>query len=235
MYARSVGRRTRKRKTAAARVEVQWDRGALCVPAWVVDHDSYRRWARSDEFPETGRIAFLNGIIWVDVSMEQVFSHVDVKTEIATVLRSLVRQEDHGYLFADGTLVFHPGAGVSNEPDACFISYESVQSGAAKWVKGTEIGYVEVEGTPDMVLEVVSDSSLQKDTVHLRELYWKAGVAEYWLVDARGSESRSSRSSSGTTGATPRRAAAKEAGSNRPSSAAPFGSSPAQTAWATGA
>jgi Uma2 family endonuclease len=36
-----------------------------------------------------------------------------------------------------------------------------------------------------MALEVVSRSSVQKDTVVLRDAYWKAGVREYWLVDAR--------------------------------------------------
>jgi Uma2 family endonuclease len=188
MYARSIARRTRKKKTAVTWVEAHWDRGEFSVPGWVVDHDSYRRWARSDEFPERGRFAFLNGIIWVDLTMEQLFSHNEIKTKVIAVLTALVENQDLGYLFSDGTLVSHPGAGVSNEPDACFISYESVLSGKAKWIAGAEEGYVEVEGTPDMVLEVVSDSSVKKDTVDLRELYWKAGVAEYWLVDARGSE-----------------------------------------------
>jgi Uma2 family endonuclease len=36
-----------------------------------------------------------------------------------------------------------------------------------------------------MVLEVVSAGSVQKDTVELRDAYWKASVKEYWLVDAR--------------------------------------------------
>jgi Uma2 family endonuclease len=45
--------------------------------------------------------------------------------------------------------------------------------------------FPELEGTPEMVLEVVSATSVQKDTVELRELYWKAGIAEYWLVDVR--------------------------------------------------
>jgi Uma2 family endonuclease len=36
-----------------------------------------------------------------------------------------------------------------------------------------------------VVLEVVSDSSVRKDTVVLRRAYWEAGVREYWLVDAR--------------------------------------------------
>jgi Uma2 family endonuclease len=37
-----------------------------------------------------------------------------------------------------------------------------------------------------MVLEVVSRSSVKKDTVTLRQAYWEAGIPEYWLVDARG-------------------------------------------------
>jgi Uma2 family endonuclease len=45
---------------------------------------------------------------------------------------------------------------------------------------------VEVEGPPDMVLEVVSDSSVAKDTQRLPEAYFAAGVGEFWLVDARG-------------------------------------------------
>jgi Uma2 family endonuclease len=36
-----------------------------------------------------------------------------------------------------------------------------------------------------MVLEVVIASSVQKDTVVLRQSYWQANIPEYWLVDAR--------------------------------------------------
>jgi Uma2 family endonuclease len=41
-----------------------------------------------------------------------------------------------------------------------------------------------------MVLEVVSPSSARKDTVDLLDLYWRAGIPEYWLVDPRGDEPR---------------------------------------------
>ena len=37
-----------------------------------------------------------------------------------------------------------------------------------------------------MVLEVVSDTSVEKDTVILPPLYHAAGVDEFWRVDARG-------------------------------------------------
>src|SRR5262249_37330292 len=45
---------------------------------------------------------------------------------------------------------------------------------------------LEVEGAPDMVLEVVSATSVRKDTVELRTLYWAAGIPEYWLVNPLG-------------------------------------------------
>lgn len=53
-------------------------------------------------------------------------------------------------------------------------------------IEGALEGFVEIEGTPDMVLEVVSGSSVSKDTEWLRDLHWKAGIAEYWLIDCRG-------------------------------------------------
>ena len=36
-----------------------------------------------------------------------------------------------------------------------------------------------------MVLEIVSDGSVHKDTITLRKLYARAEIPEYWLVDVR--------------------------------------------------
>ena len=52
-------------------------------------------------------------------------------------------------------------------------------------MEGTKTGFLELEGSPDMTLEIISASSIKKDTETLRELYHRAGVREYWLVDAR--------------------------------------------------
>jgi hypothetical protein len=43
-------------------------------------------------------------------------------------------------------------------------------------IEGKEEGHVELEGSLDMVLEVVSASSVHKDTVVLRRAYWQAGM-----------------------------------------------------------
>lgn len=45
------------------------------IPSWVKDLESFRRWARSDEYPEHGWFSFLHGVFWVDLSMEQLFTH----------------------------------------------------------------------------------------------------------------------------------------------------------------
>lgn len=38
---------------------------------------------------------------------------------------------------------------------------------------------------PDLVIEIVSPSSEDKDTEWLQKYYWEAGIPEYWLIDAR--------------------------------------------------
>jgi Uma2 family endonuclease len=76
---------------------------------------------------------------------------------------------------------------VSNNPDAAAILWKSLQSGKVRYVshQGREL---EIEGSPDWILEIVSDSSVFKDTVQLRKAYHRARISEYWLVDARGKD-----------------------------------------------
>jgi Uma2 family endonuclease len=38
---------------------------------------------------------------------------------------------------------------------------------------------------PELVIEVVSMSSAERDYVQKREEYWSLGIKEYWIVDAR--------------------------------------------------
>jgi Uma2 family endonuclease len=159
------------------------------IPPSVGDLDSFRRWARSEEFPETGRICYLSGEVWVDMSKEQ-FSHNQVKGEIASVLTRLCKHAPAGRYFPDGYLLSNTVAELSTNPDGMFASVESLQTGVVRLIAGAEGGFVELEGAPDMVLEVVSQSSVQKDTVVLRDLYWRPGVREYWLVDVRGEKLR---------------------------------------------
>jgi Uma2 family endonuclease len=40
-----------------------------------------------------------------------------------------------------------------------------------------------VEGPPDVAIEIVSPDSIERDYHQKRELYQKAGVREYWIID----------------------------------------------------
>jgi Uma2 family endonuclease len=161
------------------------DHESITIPTWVVDHESFRRWVNSGDFPEEGRICYLQGETWVDMSKEQAFSHNQVKTEIGFVVTGLAKQRGGTY-FADGMYLSCEDVGLSSQPDGIYATEDAFDTGRLHFVEGDDEGYVELEGAPDMVLEVVSASSVKKDKVTLPELYWKAGITEYWLVDARG-------------------------------------------------
>src|SRR5262245_10107321 len=155
------------------------------VPDWVSDLESFRRWSDGDAYPETGQVSFLKGDVWVDMSKEQLFFHNDIKGEFTMVLRGLVKTDRLGRYLTDGAFLSNIDADISNQPDGVFISTSAVQHRQVRVVEGRTRGHVELEGSPDMVLEVVSDSSVEKDTVVLRQAYAEAGIREYWLVDAR--------------------------------------------------
>ena len=95
---------------------------------------------------------------------------------------------DFGDMYINGVLVSNVDADVSNNPDMVGISWESVESGKVRYVSTAKDREIEIEGSPDWVLEIVSRSSVTKDKRDLRQAYHQAGIREYWLVDARGAD-----------------------------------------------
>lgn len=166
-------------------VTLHVDYGQVDIPDWVVDIESFRRWTDTTEFPQNTRVWWLKREVWIDVSKEQVFTHLGVKNEFYYVLTGLVKAGQLGLFLPDGLLLSNFAAEISGNPDATFLSNDTLRSDRVRLIEGVEGGYVEVQGTLDMVLEVVSRSSEEKDLVVLRQAYWEADIPEYWLVDAR--------------------------------------------------
>jgi Uma2 family endonuclease len=160
----------------------------VVVPPSAHSLAGFRAWAKSADFPERGRISFIDHEIFIDMSPEELETHNKVKTEIGRVLANLNKRLKLGEFYSDRTLVTNVEANVSNEPDAAFARWETLEQQRLRLVprEGEEGKYMELEGTPDWVLEIVSDSSVRKDTRRLRERYHRAGIPEYWLIDARG-------------------------------------------------
>ncbi len=123
------------------------------------------------------------------MSPESLFSHNQPKTEIASVLYGLAKRLDIGTVFGDRARVVVESVGLSCEPDLTYVSNESFDlkrvalTPKDDWPRDA----VEIVGPPDLVVEIVSDSSVRKDTEDLYRLYFEAGIKEYWLIDARGS------------------------------------------------
>lgn len=164
---------------------IDGDRARL--PRSVFEHAGFRAWARSGEVPEWLRVAFVGGEVLIEMSPEAIESHNKAKRKITETLGRIIDDEDLGEAYADGVLVTHEGAQLTTEPDFAFVSWASFDSGRVRLIEkaNRDDDHVEIAGTPDLIVEVVSDHSVRKDTQLLRDAYARAGVPEYWLVDTR--------------------------------------------------
>jgi Uma2 family endonuclease len=164
------------------------DEAPICIPASARRLDGFRAWATSPEFPSRGWIAFLDGTIWIDMSPEEFETHNKVKVAIESTLYRWSLRYELGTVYGDRSLVTNRAAKLSTEPDCSFVSFDSMKSKRVKQVgrKGQPGEYMEMLGSPDLVVEIVSRSSMAKDLRTLRRLYHRAGVSEYWLVNALG-------------------------------------------------
>lgn len=70
--------------------------------------------------------------------------------------------------------IFLPDGGDPLRPDVSFVSRER-----------SAIVKQHIHGTPDLVCEVLSDSTAARDLGVKAERYLKCGVAEYWIIDPR--------------------------------------------------
>jgi Uma2 family endonuclease len=161
--------------------------GGVSIPADAFVQDGFRRWVMSDEFPSRRRATFAEGEVFFEMSPESIEAHNKVKKAFTAALENLISGENLGELYMDGAFLTNERAGLSTEPDVMFASWETLEKGRLVLTPGNPDG-VELVGTPDVVVEVVSPSSIRKDTVSLRAAYARAGVSEYWLCDARGEE-----------------------------------------------
>lgn len=160
----------------------------LRIPARAHTLPGFRAWVFSDEFPEKLRATYLSGEVYLDLSKEEIRTHAAVKAEVFGVLWNLNQTIDFGDIYV-GVRVTNQDAEVSNNPDGVAVLWESLDSGRVTYVAKND-RELEIAGSPDWLLEIVSDGSVVKDTQELRAAYHRARIPEYWLIDARGPEIR---------------------------------------------
>lgn len=163
----------------------------LSIPPGSGDLEGFRLWTRSGQFPEWGRIDYLGGNIDINMSPEDLYTHGAVKTALAAQLHFRIAEADRGLVLVDRGRISNPFASLSVEPDIVVALWSSLAAGRVREIASARQQpgrFIELEGSPDLVVEVVSDGSLSKDTRRLPKLYAAAGIPEFWLVDARGEE-----------------------------------------------
>ena len=121
-------------------------------------------------FPEDKRYEIIDGEVHMVPSPGE--AHQDVCANLAFVLRVFVKENALGKVyFAPLDVVFSEIDVV--QLDIMFISKERLNI----------ITERNIQGAPDLIVEIISPSSEYRDRVIKRKLYSKYGVKEYWLVD----------------------------------------------------
>jgi Uma2 family endonuclease len=150
------------------------------LPPDVATLAGFRVWAGS--VPEHAAVWFVNGDVWFDSRPQQLFAEAAVRVAIVSELATLAKGRE-GHVFSRGAFWVARGVEVAGNPDGMYIADESIESGRVRFLPDPPYDCTEVEGTPDMVLDIVKTAG---GSPPLREAYYDAGIPEYWLVDARG-------------------------------------------------
>jgi len=98
--------------------------------------------------------------------------HSDIVLFLAGLMRLIVQQRDLGRVLGPEVQVrLRPG--LRRVPDLLFVAKEQAD----------RIQPTLVEGAPDLIVEVVSPDSVERDWREKYLEYQTAGVGEYWVVD----------------------------------------------------
>ena len=98
--------------------------------------------------------------------------HQEVAADLGTSLSMFVREHDLGRVYFASTDVMFSDADVA-QPDLLYISKERQHIRTP----------ANIQGAPDLIVEILSPSSARWDWGYKRELYARHGVREYWIVD----------------------------------------------------
>lgn len=154
------------------------------IPPTAFSLAGFRRWANSPDFPTRGRISYIQGEIEVDMNADELRDHNPLKVALVTALQNIIDAEDLGVVLVDGARLINDDADIGNEPDLVFARWGTIETGKVKYVESDDGSgrCVELEGRPDLVVEVVSKYSIHKDKVQLPQAYFDGGISEYWLI-----------------------------------------------------
>lgn len=131
----------------------------------VLTYDDYLR------LPNDGkRYEILEGEIFVSPS--PVTKHQRISRNLLALLHQHVRQHKLGEVFSAPTDVVLSSTNVV-QPDLLFVSN----------ARRNIITEKNIQGAPDLIIEILSETSAEQDRTTKKQIYARHGVKEYWLID----------------------------------------------------
>ena len=120
--------------------------------------------------PDDERYQLIDGELIMSES--PIIAHQDNQMKLGNRMTNFVERNDAGVVYSPNTDVVLSDTDVV-QPDLLFISKE----------RRHIIGEANIQGAPDLVVEILSPSTTRRDWGVKRELYAKHGVREYWIAD----------------------------------------------------
>lgn len=122
--------------------------------------------------PEDGkRYEAIDGDLHVTAAPSR--RHQRVSHRLAVELDRLLEEPGYGVIFEAPFGIEFPETEEGVQPDLIFVSKERLHIVGEDWIRGA----------PDLVVEILSPSTAERDRTIKRKLYERQGVPEYWMVD----------------------------------------------------
>ena len=134
------------------------------VNAIILTYEDYRN------VPGDERYELLDGEL-VMIAAPNI-AHQIVSDDLFGLLHDFVKRNKLGRMFSAPTDVVLSDTNVV-QPDLTFVSKGRMSI----------VGRKNIRGAPDLVVEVLSLSSPDRDLVRKRDIYARHGVGEYWIAD----------------------------------------------------
>ncbi len=129
-------------------------------------------WRDALLMPEDGnRYEAIGGELYVTAAPS--FRHQRISFRLSLALYRLLEEPGLGLLCPAPVGVEIPGTEEGLQPDLVFVSSERLHIIGDDWIRGA----------PDLVVEILSPSTSERDRGLKRKLYQRHGVKEYWIVD----------------------------------------------------
>jgi Uma2 family endonuclease len=129
-------------------------------------------WQDVQQMPDDGkRREAIGGELYVTPPPR--IRHQEVSLALAVALHEILVRGGYGKLFPAPVGVEFPATNEGVQPDLVFVAKERDHIIDEGWIRGA----------PDLVVEILSPSTEERDRGVKLRLYRRHGVPEYWIVD----------------------------------------------------